>query len=713
MSTRVGPNQFDRCSNCSATLSPGTTQCPSCGSSVAEPKPRRSVLKRVVSWRHFRHLLIALVLLLLPHVPGANKFFPYRLLLPTSPLVLEALTRANQHSGTEALLGRPISAGWLSRGYVWRDETGWSEGKMWIPVTGVKAAAMLYARGGQADSPWVFSELRLIHDDGRVLDLLAPFAQTSLLPLPKQVRVYIVPIGKVQGLGLDELPEFYKKQYDLSVEVLEPVPLEPKARNSARGQLIFEELIELLHRRLPNLAKDKSAFLIGVTDEDMYIRKVNWNFAYTAYDPPQRVGMVSSLRFVPHPLAVKENLLRTRVRKMVSRTIGFVVFDLPPSDDPSSVMYKDLYGGASADLMSDRFEGLGARAVVDEFKSAHGMEPQPAEIHPHVANVDYSKVDGHYPCLRIRKSKNAATDTMDVALTKCVQGVYLDKELDEIEVDLRGNLITRTTDLFVPGTIALSATRCYRSWDSFSRSFGQNTAFSWDLFPVGSRQPYTYIEIIPCDGNRLRFDRISKGTGYADAVYEHRTTNTAFLGSRISWNGNGWDLKLRDGSLYLFPESYYAKKSIDGALIEFRDAKGLAVKMERRERRNLKKISTADQRWITFEHDTADRIITAEDHQKRKVTYLYDHGGRLAEVRGLKSATRYVYGNTYLIAVEEHGRRTAEFDYEDGRVSRVTLPDRGTYRFRYEYDPTEKDRILRSVVTVPDGSLNKFAIQTN
>jgi len=626
---------------------------------------------------------------------------------------LEALTRANQHSGTEALLGRPISAGWLSRGYVWRDETGWSEGKMWIPVTGVKAAAMLYARGGQADSPWVFSELRLIHDDGRVLDLLAPVAQTSLLPLPKQVRVYIVPIGKVQGLGLDELPEFYKKQYDLSVEVLEPVPLEPKARNSARGQLIFEELIELLHRRLPNLAKDKSAFLIGVTDEDMYIRKVNWNFAYTAYDPPQRVGMVSSLRFVPYPLAGKENLLRTRVRKMVSRTIGFVVFNLPPSDDPSSVMYKDLYGGASADLMSDRFEGLGARAVVDEFKSAHGMEPQPAEIHPHVANVDYSKVDGHYPCLRIRKSKNAATDTMDVALTKCVQGVYLDKELDEIEVDLRGNLITRTTDLFVPGTIALSATRCYRSWDSFSRSFGQNTAFSWDLFPVGSRQPYTYIEIIPCDGNRLRFDRISKGTGYADAVYEHRTTNTAFLGSRISWNGNGWDLKLRDGSLYLFPESYYAKKSIDGALIEFRDAKGLAVKMERRERRNLKKISTADQRWITFEHDTADRIITAEDHQKRKVTYLYDHGGRLAEVRGLKSATRYVYGNTYLIAVEEHGRRTAEFDYEDGRVSRVTLPDRGTYRFRYEYDPTEKDRILRSVVTVPDGSLNKFAIQTN
>ncbi len=713
MNSKVDPSQFGRCSNCGITLSPETPQCPSCGVSVVAPKLPRSVLERVASWRHFRHLLIAVILLLLPHVPYAKKIFPYRLLLPTSSLVLEAVTRANQHAETEALLGRPISAGLLSRGYVRSDETGWSEGKIWIPVTGVKAAGMLYARGGQADSPWVFSELRLTRDDGRVLDLLAPVAQPSLLPLPKHVRVYIVPIGEVQGLGLDELPEFYGKQYDLSVELLEPVPLEPKARNTARRQLIFEELIELMHRRLPNLAKDKSAFLIGVTDEDMYIRGNNWRFAYTAYDPPQRVGVVSSRRFVPYPLAGKENLLRSRIRKMVSRTIGFVVFNLPRSNDPSSVMYKDLYGGASADIMSDRFEGLGARAVVDEFRSAHGMQPQPAELLPQVANFDYAKVDGRYPCLRVSKPKNAALDAMEVALTKCVQGVYLDKELDEIEVDLRGDLITRSTDLFLPGPVALSATRCYRYWDNFSRTFGQNTAFSWDLFPVGSRQPYTYIEIIPCDGNRLRFERISKGTGYADAVYEHRTTNTDFLGSRISWNGNGWDLKLRDGSLFLFPESYYAKRSIDGALIEFRDAKGLSVKMYRQERRNLKKISTSDGRSITFEHDTADRIITAEDHQRRKVNYLYDHGGRLLEVQGLKSTTRYVYGETDLLAVEENGRRIAEFDYDRGRVSRVTLPGRGTYRFRYEYDPADKDRVLRSIVTTPDGSLNKLEIPSN
>lgn len=204
-------------------------------------------------------------------------------------------------------------------------------------------------------------------------------------------RVYIVPLGGVQGLGLHELPEFYRSRYGISVTLLDPIPLEPTVRNNARKQLIFEELTKLMHGRLPHLAKDKSAYLIGVTDEDMCIRNNNWNFAYSAYDPPLRAGMVSSRRFIPDPLADNETLLRARVRKMVSRAMGFVVFDLPRSDDPSSVMYRDLYGSASADLMSDSFEGLGAQAVVDEFQTAHGIRPRQAELLPDVASFDYAK----------------------------------------------------------------------------------------------------------------------------------------------------------------------------------------------------------------------------------------------------------------------------------------------------------------------------------
>jgi YD repeat-containing protein len=710
MSNTVVPNQFDRCVNCGATLAPGTKQCPSCNTPVAVQKSGRSPAETPKARRHLRHLLIAAILLTLPHVPQVQNLVPFRLLFWTSPLVLEAITRANQHPETEALFGRPVNAGWLSRGYVWSDETGWSEGKIWIPVDGVKANGTIYARGGQADGPWVFSELRLVRDDGRSLDLLAPIAQPSLIPLPTNVRIFIVPLGKVQGLGLDELPAFYRDQYGLSVEVLEAIPLEPETLNPARKQRIVEEMVQLMRRRLPHLAKDKSTFLIGITDEDMYFRDFNWRFTYTAYEPGERAGVVSSSRFVPYPLAGNESLLRARIRKMVTRTIGFVVFRLPRTDDPSSVMYRELYGSASADLMSDSFEGLGSRAVVDEFVTAHGMSPSTPELLPGVSDFDYAKVDGRYPCIHFKNTNDGKSTSAVVG--KCAHGFFLDRELDEIEADLRvGTLITRTSDLFVEGKIPLAATRCYRSWDNTPRTLGRNTALSWDLFPIGSRQPYTYIEIITCDGQQLRYERISKGSGYADALYEHRDTATPFLGSRIRWNGNGWDLKLRDGSLYLFPESYYAKKGIDGALIGFRDASGLAVKMERRERRNLKQIIAPDQRSITFEHDSSDRVIKAEDDQKRSVEYRYDHGGRLIEVRGPRFTTRFKYANTYLMEIEENGRRKVEFDYEDkNRVSRLALPDGRSFRIRYDYDPVDKDRIIRAFVTSPDGSVAKFDI---
>lgn len=712
MDNSVDSNPFDRCRNCGATLSPGAKECPSCHTPIPEKQPKRSIAARIMGWRHFRHLLIALILLLLPHVPGVWKYIPFRILLPTSPLVLEAVTRANQHPETDALLGRPVNPGWLARAYVVRDETGWSQRRIWIPVSGVKAAGTLYVHVGQANGPWVFSELRLIHKDGRELDLLAPAAKPPLAALQSNARIYIVPLGEAQGLGLDELPGFYRERYGLSVQIVEPIPLEPKALDASRKQLIFERLVELMRRRLPHLATEESAFLIGVTDEDMYIRNRDWNFAYTAYAPKDRAGVVSSHRFVPYPLAGYEKLLRARVRKMVSRTIGFVVFNLPRSDDPSSVMFRDLYGSASADLMSDSFEGLGTRAVVDEFVSAHGMAPGKAELLPGVADFDYSKVDGSYPCFTIKNFAGGSNQPLDATVGRCLPGTFLDRNVDEIEVDLRtGLLITRTTDLFVPGKIPLAATRCYRLWDNQTRTFGLHTTLSWDLYPIGSRQPYTYVEIITCDGQRLRYERISKGTGYADAVYEHRATATRFLGSRFSWNGNGWDLKLRDGSLYLFPESYYAKKPVDGALIGYRHASGEAIKVERRERRNLKKIMTPDQRWISFEHDPSDRIIKAEDDQKRKVVYLYDLGGRLERVRALGSTYRFKYEETYLMEIEESGRGIVKFGYDSrGRTNGITLAGGHSYGIRYHYDLIDRDRIVEAFVDLPDGSVAKVDI---
>ena len=64
--------------------------------------------------------------------------------------------------------------------------------------------------------------------------------------------------------------------------------------------------------------------------------------------------------------------------------------------------------------------------------------------------------------------------------------------------------------------------------------------------------------------------------------------------------------------------------------------------------------------------------------------------------------------------IEENGRRSAEFDYEDqNRLSRITLPDGRSFRIRYDYDAVDKDRITRAFVTSPDSSVAKFEITSN
>ncbi|MGZ9271738.1 MAG: hypothetical protein ACXW6T_21660, partial [Candidatus Binatia bacterium] len=62
------------------------------------------------------------------------------------------------------------------------------------------------------------------------------------------------------------------------------------------------------------------------------------------------------------------------------------------------------------------------------------------------------------------------------------------------------------------------------------------------------------------------------------------------------------------------------------------------------------------------------------------------------------------YEDVYLMYIEENSRRVAEFDYQAGRISRLTLTGRGSYQFRYEFDSHDQDQMRRAVVTGPDGS---------
>jgi YD repeat-containing protein len=663
-------------------------------------------VRRVLPWRLTRHLLIAAAVAILPFLPHAFHFLKVRLPLRTSPLVGAAVSRASEHPGAVAKLGEGIAAGWFVKGYVRDDETGWSEGRLWIPVRGSRGDGTLYARAGRGSGPWVFAELELTASDGTSVDLLQPPSAPTRLGLQARARPYLVPLGDVRSVEAHDLPPYYANALGLSVELLAPLPLEPRAFDHARAQFSAPELVATMKRRLPALANDPTAVLIGLTDADIYIPDKNWRFAFS-YREDERFAVVASARLTPflHRLLPRESLLRSRVRKMVSKNIGLLVYRLPLSDDPTSLLYGQILGVDDLDLVQERFTGLGATAVVSDFQVSHRQPPATAEIAPEPAGRPAA--DDRYPCLRVTRQGS----TFTAGMTECLPRPVIDEEVDELEIHLRsGRLMVRRTDLFVRDVVPLALTRGYSLWSTQARSFGVAALNAWDMFPVGTRQPYTWMELIFCDGNLLHYDRISRGTGYADAVYKYRGAVTAFHDSQIRWNGNGWDLRRQDGALFLFPEAYAAKRAAEAALTEFRDPRGVTVRLERDQRRNLHRIASSTGRVITLDYDANDRVVRAADDRGRSLRYVYDAGNRLSRVEGEASVLRLSYDGLKLTAIDEGDRRLVEVGYADQRPSSLSLAGGQPYRFRFDTDPRDPARVLRTTVTTPAGDVTMLQV---
>ena len=169
-------------------------------------------------------------------------------------------------------------------------------------------------------------------------------------------KIYFAAVGEMRSVHLDVLQAYYKQRYDLTVEILPPIGLEPMVVDERRRQLIAEELIELMKRRYPEHARSPQSILIGITEGDMYIREVNWRFAFARRDG-DRFAIVSSARMDPVSFGFlpDEELLQTRLRKMLSKNIGIMYYKLPQKSDRRSVMFGPILGIDDLDSMGEDF----------------------------------------------------------------------------------------------------------------------------------------------------------------------------------------------------------------------------------------------------------------------------------------------------------------------------------------------------------------------
>ena len=328
--------------------------------------------------------------------------------------------------------------------------------------------------------------------------------------------------------------------------------------------------------------------------------------------------------------------------------------------------------------------------------------------------------DGAYPYVVISPVAGSSPLKFTSSIAMIQPTVRHDSPVNDFLVNLQsGRFVLRQTDFFVPDVMPLSLTRTYIVWDYHSRAFGVGGNHPYDVCPTGTRNPCTYMEF-ELEGDRwLHLRRISKGTGFADAVFRHEETASEFYGAQIAWNGNGWTMTFRDGRKFYFPEAYYAKNLAQGAATEMVDAEGHRIQLKRNKVRNLEELISPSGHTITFKYDIADRIVEAEDDAGHVRKYSYDSGGHVETVSdGSVVLYRFEYAPLLSQGGFDRWLLTAVLDgnwnillhnqYLWGRVSEQKLADGKV--FRYEYQLKGRD-VLQTTVTMPSGEKKVFSFR--
>jgi YD repeat-containing protein len=289
------------------------------------------------------------------------------------------------------------------------------------------------------------------------------------------------------------------------------------------------------------------------------------------------------------------------------------------------------------------------------------------------------------------------------------------KQSDGDPVDLgTGLFVLNNTDLQLPDVLPITLQRTYRQNDTISRSFGIGTSQAYDILIVGTTHPYTYVDIIMPDGARVHYDRISTGTSYSDAIYEHTSSGTAFFKSRIAWNGDGWNLDLKDGSRIVFPDAESSERPAQAAATRLQDRYGNVIKLVRNNDGDLTQITSPNGRWIALTYDATHRVTQARDNIDRVVQYTYDTAGRLWKVTDVQGGvTEYTYDAADRMRTIKDARGivylTNEYD-DGGRVITQTQADGSTFHFGYTLNGT--GGITQTEVTNPRGFLRRVTFNS-
>lgn len=181
------------------------------------------------------------------------------------------------------------------------------------------------------------------------------FAATSPNP-----QIAFVPIAADVAL-VSALADTFRARLQLDTRVQAAHVPSTRARSAERGQLIGEVLAKEIEPRCRAQGMAGTPYVIGVTGEDMSLQtQAAWRFAFS-YRLRPCVAVVSYARMgvgVPPD----SDVFRARLRKMIAKNVGVLVYALPLSKDPRNLMFDEILGVDELDFIEENFDRAGMAA---------------------------------------------------------------------------------------------------------------------------------------------------------------------------------------------------------------------------------------------------------------------------------------------------------------------------------------------------------------
>ncbi|MEV6598723.1 RHS repeat-associated core domain-containing protein [Actinoplanes sp. NPDC051346] len=259
-----------------------------------------------------------------------------------------------------------------------------------------------------------------------------------------------------------------------------------------------------------------------------------------------------------------------------------------------------------------------------------------------------------------------------------------------------GLLVDDAVDLTVEDLMPIQVKRTYQQGDTDVRAFGVGMNFDYGIFPwspgVIGNFDFQQFDLVQPDGSKIHYHRTSPGKDYAGAIFAADPTPTQYDGSTVAWNGDGWDVTLRDGTVIVLGDEapiQAIRDKFGNTTTITRATAGPGTDGKVRLNGAITQITSPSGRWVKFAYDSGNppRISSVEDNIGRKVSYEYDATGHLRKVTNPDlGVTEYGWDAAGRLKTIKDPRATEYLlnEYDDaGRVKSQKAADGGMTTFDY------------------------------